>query len=119
MRSVVRAQRDLPVVHTVWHCLSLLGCLTFASLVFSSFTFFLVLHSPSLCLPPPLSSSLPLSQIPFPFFFISPRLFTMMLEQISVMQGAPPSGKGGFDVKALRAFRVLRPLRLVSGVPSG
>ena len=24
----------------------------------------------------------------------------------------------GFDVKALRAFRVLRPLRLVSGVPS-
>ncbi|XP_043976784.1 calcium channel, voltage-dependent, L type, alpha 1D subunit, a isoform X6 [Gambusia affinis] len=25
---------------------------------------------------------------------------------------------GGFDVKALRAFRVLRPLRLVSGVPS-
>lgn len=23
-----------------------------------------------------------------------------------------------FDVKALRAFRVLRPLRLVSGVPS-
>lgn len=26
--------------------------------------------------------------------------------------------KEGFDVKALRAFRVLRPLRLVSGVPS-
>lgn len=26
--------------------------------------------------------------------------------------------KDGFDVKALRAFRVLRPLRLVSGVPS-
>ncbi len=25
---------------------------------------------------------------------------------------------GGFDMKALRAFRVLRPLRLVSGVPS-
>lgn len=25
---------------------------------------------------------------------------------------------GGLDVKALRAFRVLRPLRLVSGVPS-
>ncbi|GBM85171.1 Voltage-dependent calcium channel type D subunit alpha-1, partial [Araneus ventricosus] len=25
--------------------------------------------------------------------------------------------KDGFDVKALRAFRVLRPLRLVSGVP--
>ena len=31
----------------------------------------------------------------------------------------PGGGKpGGFDVKALRAFRVLRPLRLVSGVPS-
>ncbi|CAL8381792.1 unnamed protein product, partial [Boreogadus saida] len=30
--------------------------------------------------------------------------------------GGKPSG--GFDVKALRAFRVLRPLRLVSGVPS-
>lgn len=28
-----------------------------------------------------------------------------------------PEGEG-FDVKALRAFRVLRPLRLVSGVPS-
>lgn len=26
--------------------------------------------------------------------------------------------KEGFDVKALRAFRVLRPLKLVSGVPS-
>ncbi|XP_019348147.2 voltage-dependent L-type calcium channel subunit alpha-1S [Alligator mississippiensis] len=52
------------------------------------------------------------------FAIISLGLFTMMLEQISVMQGAPPSGKGGFDVKALRAFRVLRPLRLVSGVPS-
>lgn len=26
--------------------------------------------------------------------------------------------KDSFDVKALRAFRVLRPLRLVSGVPS-
>ena len=26
--------------------------------------------------------------------------------------------KEGLDVKALRAFRVLRPLRLVSGVPS-
>lgn len=26
--------------------------------------------------------------------------------------------KEGFDIKALRAFRVLRPLRLVSGVPS-
>lgn len=33
--------------------------------------------------------------------------------------GGQSGGKpGGFDVKALRAFRVLRPLRLVSGVPS-
>lgn len=33
--------------------------------------------------------------------------------------GSQSGGKpGGFDVKALRAFRVLRPLRLVSGVPS-
>lgn len=29
-----------------------------------------------------------------------------------------PGKPGGLDVKALRAFRVLRPLRLVSGVPS-
>ncbi|KAK3872077.1 hypothetical protein Pcinc_022818 [Petrolisthes cinctipes] len=33
-----------------------------------------------------------------------------------VMQGN--GAESGFDVKALRAFRVLRPLRLVSGVPS-
>ena len=36
-------------------------------------------------------------------------LFTIALSSIM---------KEGFDVKALRAFRVLRPLRLVSGVPS-
>lgn len=41
----------------------------------------------------------------------------MTLEQINAKEGE--GGKGGFDVKALRAFRVLRPLRLVSGVPSG
>ena len=42
----------------------------------------------------------------FPFFYsvISTILSTLQIE--------------GFDVKALRAFRVLRPLRLVSGVPS-
>uniref|UniRef100_A0A8C3RMC7 Voltage-dependent L-type calcium channel subunit alpha n=1 Tax=Chelydra serpentina TaxID=8475 RepID=A0A8C3RMC7_CHESE len=45
-------------------------------------------------------------------------LVTVVVEQINMMQGAPLTGKGGFDVKALRAFRVLRPLRLVSGVPS-
>lgn len=33
----------------------------------------------------------------------------------TVLQNVMPDG---FDVKALRAFRVLRPLRLVSGVPS-
>lgn len=45
----------------------------------------------------------------------------MILEQASHKPGDAHhmSGKpGGFDVKALRAFRVLRPLRLVSGVPS-
>lgn len=51
-----------------------------------------------------------------------PRVFTVILEQVNVIQSntAPLSSKGaGLDVKALRAFRVLRPLRLVSGVPSG
>lgn len=48
-------------------------------------------------------------------------LFSVILEQFSHKPGDAHhmSGKpGGFDVKALRAFRVLRPLRLVSGVPS-
>uniref|UniRef100_A0A8D0E789 Voltage-dependent L-type calcium channel subunit alpha n=1 Tax=Salvator merianae TaxID=96440 RepID=A0A8D0E789_SALMN len=45
-------------------------------------------------------------------------VFTVIMEKISVMESALLSGQGGFDVKALRAFRVLRPLRLVSGVPS-
>ncbi|KAI4578570.1 hypothetical protein MJG53_011425 [Ovis ammon polii x Ovis aries] len=50
------------------------------------------------------------------------RVFTVILEQVNLIQSntAPMSSKGaGLDVKALRAFRVLRPLRLVSGVPSG
>lgn len=48
------------------------------------------------------------------------RLFSAILEQATKADGANAlGGKGaGFDVKALRAFRVLRPLRLVSGVPS-
>lgn len=59
----------------------------------------------------------------FPFFFnfvigtdqlLSPRLVSGALDFL--MQGK--GGEAGFDVKALRAFRVLRPLRLVSGVPS-
>ncbi|XP_073667932.1 calcium channel, voltage-dependent, L type, alpha 1D subunit, a [Paramisgurnus dabryanus] len=57
-------------------------------------------------------------------------LFSVVLELLTKdgekeSAGSHPSaahghgGKpGGFDVKALRAFRVLRPLRLVSGVPS-
>ncbi|KAM8715266.1 hypothetical protein ACLKA7_002335 [Drosophila subpalustris] len=46
-----------------------------------------------------------------------------LLDFTIVVIGAISTGlshfvKDGFDVKALRAFRVLRPLRLVSGVPS-
>ncbi|XP_043932539.1 voltage-dependent L-type calcium channel subunit alpha-1S isoform X2 [Protopterus annectens] len=55
------------------------------------------------------------------FVIVFVGLFTVILEQISRFDGVytPRGGKGaGFDVKALRAFRVLRPLRLVSGVPS-
>ncbi|NXQ80452.1 CAC1S protein, partial [Nyctibius grandis] len=52
------------------------------------------------------------------FSILSLGLITMTLEQVNAKQGGTSGGKGGFDVKALRAFRVLRPLRLVSGVPS-
>uniref|UniRef100_A0A663MDG8 Voltage-dependent L-type calcium channel subunit alpha n=1 Tax=Athene cunicularia TaxID=194338 RepID=A0A663MDG8_ATHCN len=52
------------------------------------------------------------------FSIVSLGLITMTLEQVNAKQGGSSGGKGGFDVKALRAFRVLRPLRLVSGVPS-
>lgn len=48
-------------------------------------------------------------------------LFTVAVDAINHISGveAPIGDKGGgFDMKALRAFRVLRPLRLVSGVPS-
>uniref|UniRef100_A0A4W6EVF4 Voltage-dependent L-type calcium channel subunit alpha n=1 Tax=Lates calcarifer TaxID=8187 RepID=A0A4W6EVF4_LATCA len=41
-------------------------------------------------------------------------LFSVVLELLTKDEKT----EGGFDVKALRAFRVLRPLRLVSGVPS-
>ncbi|KAM4699185.1 voltage-dependent L-type calcium channel subunit alpha-1S [Discoglossus pictus] len=51
------------------------------------------------------------------FTIVAVGVFTVALEQIN--RHAPDGGKGtGFNVKALRAFRVLRPLRLVSGVPS-
>ncbi|KAJ8015834.1 hypothetical protein DPEC_G00000470 [Dallia pectoralis] len=54
------------------------------------------------------------------FVIVIVGLFSVVLEVITKEgdvggQGGKP---GGFDVKALRAFRVLRPLRLVSGVPS-
>ncbi|CAH2313142.1 voltage-dependent L-type calcium channel subunit alpha-1D isoform X12 [Pelobates cultripes] len=58
------------------------------------------------------------------FVIVIVGLFSVALEQLNFgtkeEEGANHStGKsGGFDVKALRAFRVLRPLRLVSGVPS-
>ncbi|EHH20385.1 hypothetical protein EGK_03232, partial [Macaca mulatta] len=54
------------------------------------------------------------------FLICKLELFSAILEQATKADGANAlGGKGaGFDVKALRAFRVLRPLRLVSGVPS-
>ncbi|ERE64227.1 voltage-dependent L-type calcium channel subunit alpha-1F [Cricetulus griseus] len=55
------------------------------------------------------------------FIIVVVGLFSVLLEQGPGRPGDVPhtGGKpGGFDVKALRAFRVLRPLRLVSGVPS-
>ncbi|XP_078270773.1 voltage-dependent L-type calcium channel subunit alpha-1D-like isoform X7 [Rhinoraja longicauda] len=59
------------------------------------------------------------------FVIVIVGLFSVVLEQVTTkvenVDGHATSGgksSGGFDVKALRAFRVLRPLRLVSGVPS-
>nr|XP_033968463.1 voltage-dependent L-type calcium channel subunit alpha-1C isoform X1 [Pseudochaenichthys georgianus] len=54
------------------------------------------------------------------FIIVVVGLFSAILEQATKGDGATPIGgkAAGFDVKALRAFRVLRPLRLVSGVPS-
>uniref|UniRef100_A0A8C8A1Q2 Voltage-dependent L-type calcium channel subunit alpha n=1 Tax=Oryzias sinensis TaxID=183150 RepID=A0A8C8A1Q2_9TELE len=55
------------------------------------------------------------------FVCVSVGLFTVAMDAINHISGveAPVGEKGGgFDMKALRAFRVLRPLRLVSGVPS-
>ncbi|XP_041081104.1 voltage-dependent L-type calcium channel subunit alpha-1D-like [Polyodon spathula] len=55
------------------------------------------------------------------FIIVVVGLFSVVLEQLTKEgDGDNHSGgkPGGFDVKALRAFRVLRPLRLVSGVPS-
>uniref|UniRef100_A0A8C7KYT9 Voltage-dependent L-type calcium channel subunit alpha n=1 Tax=Oncorhynchus kisutch TaxID=8019 RepID=A0A8C7KYT9_ONCKI len=55
------------------------------------------------------------------FVCVSVGLFAVIGDFITYISGveAQPGDKGGgFDMKALRAFRVLRPLRLVSGVPS-
>ncbi|MCJ8744173.1 hypothetical protein PDJAM_G00115630 [Pangasius djambal] len=63
------------------------------------------------------------------FIIVVIGLFSVILEVVTKEGGQQGSGSpapshghggkpGGFDVKALRAFRVLRPLRLVSGVPS-
>ncbi|XP_069769184.1 voltage-dependent L-type calcium channel subunit alpha-1D-like [Narcine bancroftii] len=55
------------------------------------------------------------------FIIVIVGLFSVTLETMTQVPGQnhQQTGKaGGFDVKALRAFRVLRPLRLVSGVPS-
>ncbi|XP_062842556.1 calcium channel, voltage-dependent, L type, alpha 1S subunit, a [Trichomycterus rosablanca] len=55
------------------------------------------------------------------FVIVTMGLFTIVVDLINNISGveAPVEQKGGgFNMKALRAFRVLRPLRLVSGVPS-
>uniref|UniRef100_A0A8C6NPN2 Voltage-dependent L-type calcium channel subunit alpha n=1 Tax=Nothobranchius furzeri TaxID=105023 RepID=A0A8C6NPN2_NOTFU len=52
------------------------------------------------------------------FVIVFMGLFTFALDTINNISGVPVEKGGGFDMKALRAFRVLRPLRLVSGVPS-
>ncbi|CAL8386162.1 unnamed protein product [Gadus morhua 'NCC'] len=54
------------------------------------------------------------------FIIVVVGLFSAILEQATKGDGGTQIGgkAAGFDVKALRAFRVLRPLRLVSGVPS-
>uniref|UniRef100_A0A4W3IEN1 Voltage-dependent L-type calcium channel subunit alpha n=1 Tax=Callorhinchus milii TaxID=7868 RepID=A0A4W3IEN1_CALMI len=55
------------------------------------------------------------------FVIVVVGLFSVVLEQVTKVsdgEGHAAGKSGGFDVKALRAFRVLRPLRLVSGVPS-
>ncbi|TSL97240.1 Voltage-dependent L-type calcium channel subunit alpha-1D [Bagarius yarrelli] len=54
------------------------------------------------------------------FIIVIVGLFSVVLELMTKEGDSGQTGgkPGGFDVKALRAFRVLRPLRLVSGVPS-
>ncbi|XP_066528429.1 calcium channel, voltage-dependent, L type, alpha 1S subunit, a [Hoplias malabaricus] len=55
------------------------------------------------------------------FVIVTMGLFTIAVDFINNIIGVEATAEqkgGGFDMKALRAFRVLRPLRLVSGVPS-
>ncbi|XP_056319530.1 calcium channel, voltage-dependent, L type, alpha 1S subunit, b [Danio aesculapii] len=52
------------------------------------------------------------------FVIVFMGLFTLVVDTIDTITGVQKEKGGGFDMKALRAFRVLRPLRLVSGVPS-
>ncbi|XP_041712697.1 dihydropyridine-sensitive L-type skeletal muscle calcium channel subunit alpha-1 isoform X4 [Coregonus clupeaformis] len=52
------------------------------------------------------------------FVIVFMGLFTIALDTINYLAGIQMEKGGGFDMKALRAFRVLRPLRLVTGVPS-
>ncbi|KAM7411944.1 hypothetical protein PAMA_021765 [Pampus argenteus] len=52
------------------------------------------------------------------FVIVFMGLFTFAVDTINKIADVPVEKGGGFDMKALRAFRVLRPLRLVSGVPS-
>uniref|UniRef100_A0A3Q2WCL3 Voltage-dependent L-type calcium channel subunit alpha n=1 Tax=Haplochromis burtoni TaxID=8153 RepID=A0A3Q2WCL3_HAPBU len=51
------------------------------------------------------------------FVIVFMSLFTLFMDTVNMVSGVPKEKGGGFDMKALRAFRVLRPLRLVSGVP--
>uniref|UniRef100_A0A674E869 Voltage-dependent L-type calcium channel subunit alpha n=1 Tax=Salmo trutta TaxID=8032 RepID=A0A674E869_SALTR len=52
------------------------------------------------------------------FVIVFMGLFTIALDTINYLAGIQMEKGGGLDMKALRAFRVLRPLRLVTGVPS-
>ncbi|KAG5282161.1 hypothetical protein AALO_G00052880 [Alosa alosa] len=52
------------------------------------------------------------------FVIVFMGLFTIFVDSINKIGGHPVEKGGGFDIKALRAFRVLRPLRLITGVPS-
>ncbi|KAL1020919.1 hypothetical protein UPYG_G00006400 [Umbra pygmaea] len=52
------------------------------------------------------------------FIIVFMGLITIALDTINYLAGIQVEKGGGLNMKALRAFRVLRPLRLVTGVPS-